>query len=85
MSVGTYGRVINPPPTSVVVGGPLRVRDGLCAGCRRAHGGYFIIRNSWDTAWGHLAPAAGYNSPAPGYGDLSASYVDAYCWELMQL
>ncbi len=80
-----YGRVINPPPTSVVVGGHCVCVMGFAPDAAEPHGGYFIIRNSWDTAWGHLAPAAGYNSPAPGYGDLSASYVDAYCWELMQL
>jgi hypothetical protein len=49
-------------------------------------GGYFIARNSWGTLWASLAPSPGdSHSPAAGYGEISASYVDAYLWELLQL
>jgi C1A family cysteine protease len=81
-----YGRVLNPPPTSVVVGGHCVCVVGFVPDTTEPAGGYFIIRNSWDTSWGWAAPAGGpYHSPAPGYGDISASYVDQYCWEYMQL
>ena len=49
-------------------------------------GGYFIVRNSWGTSWASGAPAAGSSyAPEPGYGEVSATYVDAYCWEFFQL
>ena len=49
-------------------------------------GGYFIIRNSWGTAWSSQAPSPGNTySPGPGYGEVSATYVDAYLWELLVL
>jgi hypothetical protein len=80
-----FGRVINPPPTTVVQGGHCVCVVGYQPDAQEPHGGYFIFRNSSNTAWAAQAPSPGYASPAPGYGDISASYVDQYCWELMQL
>jgi hypothetical protein len=55
-----------------------------------ALGGYFVFRNSWDTRFGRLAfdvppRAAAPRVPMPGYGTISASHVEAYCWEMLSL
>lgn len=81
-----YGTVINPPPTAVVVGGHCVCITGFVADAAEPAGGYFIIRNSWGTAWGSENPdPAGGPAPEPGYGTVSATYVDKYCWELFQV
>lgn len=81
-----YGRVLNPPPRSVVVGGHCVCVTGFVPDQNEPNGGHFIIRNSWGGAWGSQAPAGGtWLSPEPGYGEISATYVDSYCWELLQL
>jgi hypothetical protein len=38
-------------------------------------GGYFILRNSWDTTWGYQCP---YGA---GNGTISYQYITDYCWE----
>jgi hypothetical protein len=81
----SYGRVLNPPARSVVSGGHCVCVTGFVPDPTEEVGGHFIIRNSWGTIWGASLPAAGYNAPEPGYGEVSASYVDMYCWELLQL
>jgi hypothetical protein len=82
----TYGRVLNPPPRSVVVGGHAVCVVGFVPDPSEPLGGYFIARNSWGTTWASNAPhpEATY-SPEPGYGELSASYVDNYIWEMLCL
>lgn len=80
-----YGRILNPPPTSSVFGGHCVCVTGYVADASEPTGGYFIFRNSWGTGWASQAPAAGYYSPEQGYGEISATYVDKYCWEIMQL
>lgn len=81
-----YGRVLNPPETSVVVGGHCVCITGFEPDPSEPHGGYFILRNSWDTVWGGGAPAPGNTlAPEQGYGEISATYVETYCWELLQL
>ena len=81
-----YGHVLNPPPTSKVVGGHCVCITGYIYDSEEPTGGYFIIRNSWDVQWGALNPSAGVGrAPEQGYGDISATYVDKYCWELFHL
>lgn len=81
-----YGRVLNPPPQSVAVGGHAVCIVGWEPDPSEPQGGYFIIRNSWGTNWGAQAPSTGNSySPAPGYGEISASYVENYTWEILEL
>jgi len=80
-----YGRVISPPPTAVVTSGHAVCIVGFVPDAIEPMGGYFIFRNSWGTQWASLAPSHGNsNSPAPGYGEVAATYVDNYLWELLQ-
>lgn len=81
-----YGRVLNPPVRSVVDGGHCVCITGFVPDINEPNGGYFILRNSWGTLWANLAPTpASSHSPEQGYGEISATYVDTYCWELFQL
>jgi len=81
-----YGRILNPPTSSVVAGGHCICVTGFTPDNSEPNGGYFIIRNSWGTQWANLAPSPGAShSPEQGYGEISATYVDTYCWELLQL
>lgn len=79
------GRVLDPPPTSVVRGGHCVLVTGFAPDAAEPNGGYFVVRNSWGTAWGASNPTHGYPAPEPGYGEVSATYVDTYAWELLQL
>ena len=82
----SYGRILNPPVRSIVDGGHCVCITGYIPDGTEPSGGYFVVRNSWGTRWGELAPSPGSsNAPEQGYGDISATYVDRYCWELMQL
>jgi C1A family cysteine protease len=80
-----YGRVLDPPPTSVVVGGHAVCITGFVRDPEEPSGGYFVIRNSWDRSWGKNLPAAGYHGPEIGYGQVSATYLNQYLWELARL
>ena len=49
-------------------------------------GGYFVFRNSWGFEFGRKAsdpdrPRGPPRVPLPGYGTISASHVEAACWE----
>jgi C1A family cysteine protease len=81
----SYGFVLDPPPASVVSGGHCVCVTGFVADEAKPLGGYFILRNSWSAQWGSLLAAAGYLAPEAGYGQISASYVDQYLWELGRL
>lgn len=82
----SYGRVLNPIPRSVVVGGHAVCVVGYEPDPDEPQGGYFIVRNSWGPIWASQAPSAGNSySPEPGYGEIAASYVDAFLWELLDL
>lgn len=49
-------------------------------------GGYFIIRNSWGTQkFGRDAPTLDWHTPESGYGQVSATYIENYLWELCVL
>jgi len=80
-----YGRVIDPPPTSIVIGGHAVCVVGFVPDQGEQTGGYFIFRNSWGRSWAQAVPSAQYSSPEPGYGDISATYVDKYLWEMCSL
>ena len=85
-----YGHVLNPPPLSAACGGHAVCITGFRPDPAEPNGGYFVFRNSWGSGWAQNAPApAGSNrsfvAPEPGYGSISASYVESYLWELLQL
>ncbi|WP_425442333.1 C1 family peptidase [Rugamonas rubra] len=83
-----FGRVLDPQPSSVVIGGHAVCIVGFEPDPTEPAGrGWFIIRNSWGVSpWGSKLPAAGaYWGPEPGYGQISWSYVDLYLWEMCSL
>jgi hypothetical protein len=80
-----YGRVFNPPTQASVIGGHCVCITGFVPDPNEPNGGHFVIRNSWGTQWGAQAPLSPYNSPEPGFGEISASYVESFCWELLTL
>ena len=81
-----YGRVLNPPATSVVSDGHSVCVVGFQPDDTEPNGGFFIFRNSWDVSWAYAAPSPGNGfSPERGYGDISATYIEDYMWELLQL
>ncbi len=80
-----YGLVLDPPPTSIDVGGHAVCVVGFAPSPAEPSGGYFIIRNSWNTAWGDQLPAPGYFAPMPGYGQISATYVNKFMTEMCQM
>jgi C1A family cysteine protease len=80
-----YGRILNPPPTSVVAGGHCVCVTGFVPDSDEPMGGYFVFRNSWGSGWSRLSPSDYSYVPEQGYGQISATYVNKYCWELMQL
>ena len=80
-----YGRILNPPPKSVVDGGHCVCVTGFVPDAGEPNGGYFVIRNSWGTRWAHSVPTSSYRSPERGYGEISATYIETYCWEFLQL
>lgn len=80
-----YGRVLSPPPSSIVVdGGHCVCLTGFVPDPTEPKGlGYFIVRNSWGTDWALNVPFPAQSlSPEQGYGEISAYYLDTYCWEL---
>lgn len=77
-----YGRVLDPPPTSLAVGGHAVCVTGFLADATEATGGWFIFRNSWGSSWARLAPTPESKAPEPGYGYISATYIDKYLWEV---
>jgi len=81
-----YGRVLNPPPLSVVIGGHAVCVVGFVPDSEENGGGYFIFRNSWGAIWAGQTPSEGNGySYGPGYGDISASYINKFLWEFLYL
>lgn len=80
-----YGRVLNPSTHASVIGGHCVCVTGFVPDQTEPNGGHFLIRNSWGTTWGAQAPSPPYNSPEPGYGEISATYVESFYWELLKL
>ncbi|HEX5874597.1 MAG TPA: C1 family peptidase [Pyrinomonadaceae bacterium] len=83
----SYGRVIDPPPTSTVVGGHAVCFTGFVPDASEPKGGWFILRNSWGTVvWANSLPSTPpYVAPEVGYGQISATYVDKYLMEMCVL
>ena len=73
----TSGKVLDPPPTSEVVGGHAVCVTGWIPHKSELLGGFFVFRNSWGKDWATNPP----NRPR-GYGIISASYIDRYLWEM---
>ncbi|MEZ4406422.1 MAG: C1 family peptidase [Polyangiales bacterium] len=84
-TVYEFGLVINPLPNMTQVDGHAVCICGFAPDANAPGGGWFILRNSWDTLFGKLLPASNYVGPEPGYGQVSASYVDHYAWEVCGL
>jgi hypothetical protein len=81
-----YGEVLDPPPTAVVMAGHAVCITGFAPDPGESQGGYFVFRNSWGTErFGRRLPAAGWHGREAGYGQVSASYVDRFLWELCVL
>lgn len=80
-----FGYVLDPVPGSRPNGGHAVSVFGFEPDSAEPMGGYFVIRNSWGSAWGSSLPAPGYYGYEPGYGQVSASYVDRYLWEIGHL
>jgi C1A family cysteine protease len=79
-----YGRVLNPPSTASVSAGHAVCILGFAPDASEPNGGCFIFRNSWNTSWASSAPAPGRSyAPERGYGDISATYIETYLWELL--
>jgi Papain family cysteine protease len=78
-----WGRVLDPPPTAVITGGHAVCVTGFEPDPGESLGGYFTFRNSWSPTWASDAPSPGNGyAPEAGYGEVSATYVDKYLWEL---
>jgi len=81
-----YGEVLDPPPTSVATAGHAVCVIGFVPDEEELMGGYFIIRNSWGTQkFGRDAPTLDWHTPESGYGQVSATYIENYLWELCVL
>lgn len=70
------GHIPMPIPGEIPRGGHAMCVVGYGYSDEFLGGGYFIVRNSWGTAWAYQGPFG------PGYGTLPFSYVTRYCWEL---
>jgi len=82
-----FGDVIDPVPTSYPDGGHAVCITGFVPDPLEHTGGYFVIRNSWGSHnWGSELPdLPDYAGPEPGYGQISATYIDRYLWEMLRL
>lgn len=83
-----YGHVLDPTPYSIVRGGHAVCACGFVRSGAAPGGGWFIFKNSWGMAnWSNQtsSPPAGHPSVPAGYGYLSATYVDQFLWEYLQL
>jgi C1A family cysteine protease len=75
MAVQLSGQITMPLPGEKVTGGHAMVMVGYQLDDSVPGGGFFIIRNSWGTAWGENCK---YGS---GYGTIPFKYISTYCWE----
>jgi Papain family cysteine protease len=81
-----YGSILNPPELAAATPfGHAVCVVGFAPDPREPSGGYFVIRNSWGQNWGAQLPLAGLYGPDRGYGQLSATYVEKYLWEMLVL
>lgn len=85
-----YGFVLNPVPSSVIAGGHAVCVVGFVADDSEENGGFFIVRNSWGDRWaGRIGSMPvlrpGHYVRRRGYGQVSATYVENWLWEALQL
>lgn len=78
-----YGVVQAPLPGWTANGGHAVCCTGFVPDPLEPMGGHFIIRNSWNGHFGQLLPNASYLGPEPGYGQIAASHINDYLWEIM--
>ena len=72
------------PPAAIPVGAVCVT--GFVPDPAEALSGYFVIRNSWgDIHWGRRGTAADPRNPEPGYGSVSATFVDKFAFEWLNL
>lgn len=79
-----YGKILNPPKTAAVISGHAVCVTGFVPDNIEPNGGYFIFRNSWSSAWSNKSPSNNSFAPEQGYGQISATYVENYAWEMLQ-
>ncbi len=79
------GRIANPNIGWVIKGGHCVCVTGFYRDEYEEKGGFFVFRNSWGPSWARLGGSSSHKSPEVGYGYVSASYVDKYCVEILQL
>jgi hypothetical protein len=75
------GSIVDPPENAVVVGAHAVCVTGFVLDPNELLGGYFVFRNSWGVGWAHTPPTP----RDPGYGQVSATYVDKFVWEICRL
>lgn len=81
-----YGDVAYPLPTAVASAvGHAVCLCGFEPDPTELNGGFFVIRNSWGSGWGFDLPQPTYVATKPGYGQISASYIEDFLWEMFTL
>jgi C1A family cysteine protease len=78
-SVRNTGRITMRLGSEPVAGGHAVCLVGYQDNPASPGGGYFILRNSWGTAWGNLSPYG------RGYGTIPYRYIATDCWEAFAL
>ena len=76
-AVRQTGRITLRLGQEAVVGGHARCLVGYQDDAAHPGGGYFILRNSWGTAWAAASPFG------PGYGSIPYAYIARDGWELV--
>ena len=79
----TYGVVQAPLPGWAANGGHAVCCTGFMPDPLEPLGGHFIIRNSWNGLFGSLLPEPTYLGPEVGYGQIAASHINDYLWQIM--
>ena len=82
-----YGAVFGRPPGSVASGAHCVCITGFFPDPNEPMGGYFTFRNSWgQVRWGIRSRDNPYGKLLQsGYGTVPATYVNDWCWEMLQL
>ncbi|MBN8875474.1 MAG: C1 family peptidase [Rhodospirillales bacterium] len=81
-----HGVVSTPPSDWVRAGGHSVCIVGFEPDPSEPLGGYFVCRNSWGTLFAMEAPSFGEPKvPQPGFALISATHVEACCWEFLQI
>jgi hypothetical protein len=80
-----YGIIANPDSKNDLVGSHCICIVGWIKDIREYSGGYFLFRNSWGTLFAERAPSECTVAPYPGYGVISATYVNSWSYEILQV